>query len=198
MPHESVSDGRGSDVLAWRPLVAADFPMLAMWLAEPQVVRWWNHETSAAALEQDFAPSVRGEEPGEDFVVLLGERPVGLLQRSRISDHPGYLDEFSALVDVPAGAVTIDDFIADAAVRGRGLGARLIAAAVARTWIDHPGASAVIVAVVATNAASSGALEKAGLQRVAQGSMTPDNPVDGSLHYVYRADRPLREDFRRR
>lgn len=84
----------------------------------------------------------------------------------------------------------IDYLIADAARRGRGLGTRLIATAVDRTWTDHPDAPAVIVAVVAANVASWRALEKAGLHRVAEGPMTPDNPVDRPLHHVYRIDRP--------
>ena len=51
-------------VLAWRPLTAADFPLLAKWLREPQVARWWNHGYSAEAVERDFGASARGEEPG--------------------------------------------------------------------------------------------------------------------------------------
>ncbi len=58
------------------------------------------------------------------------------------------------------------------------------------TWTARPAAAAVLVAVVAANAASWRALEKAGLERVAAGVMSPDNPVDDPLHYVYRADRP--------
>ena len=87
--------------LTWRPLAAADLDLLAGWLREPQVARWWNHDTSAGAVERDFGPSVRGEEPGEDLVVLLDGRPIGLLQRAVISDYPEDLAEFSALVDVP-------------------------------------------------------------------------------------------------
>jgi aminoglycoside 6'-N-acetyltransferase len=184
----------GAQDLTWRPLTADDLPMLAAWLAEPGVARWWHHETSAAAVERDFGPSVRGEEPGEDLVVLADGRPVGLLQRSWISDYPEDLDEFAALVPVPPGAVTIDYLIADPDRRGRGLGTRLVALAVAGTWIDHPDASAVLVAVVAGNVASWRALEKAGLRRVAEGDMAPDNPVDPPLHFVYRIDRPAAPD----
>lgn len=191
MRDESGSRGTPeAGVLSWRPLAAGDLPMLARWLAEPQVARWWNQETSSAAVERDFGPSVRGEEPGEDLVVLLGGRPVGLLQRARFSDYPEDLEELTTLVDVPPGAVTIDYLIAEESLRGRGLGTRLIATAVARTWTEHPEAACVIVAVVAANVASWRALEKAGLRRIAQGAMTPDNPVDEPLHYVYRVDRP--------
>ena len=74
--------------LTWRPLAAADLPLLGDWLRDCQVSRWWHHETTAQAVERDFGPSVRGEEPGEDLVVSLGGRPIGLVQRSVISDYP--------------------------------------------------------------------------------------------------------------
>jgi aminoglycoside 6'-N-acetyltransferase len=38
--------------------------------------------------------------------------------------------------------------------------------------------------------ASWRALEKAGLKRVAEGPMSPDNPIDDALRYIYRVDRP--------
>lgn len=171
-------------------MAAADLPMLCEWLREPEVARWWNHDATEAGVDRDFGPSVRGEEPGEDLVVLLGGRPIGLLQRSVIADYPENLAEFTTLVEVPDGAVELDYLIADPALRGRGLGARMIAQAVQDTWNAVPTAPAVFVAVVAANAASWHAVEKAGLQRIAEGAMSPDNPVDDPLHYIYRVDRP--------
>ena len=176
--------------LAWRPLAATDLALLATWFREPQVARWWNHDSSPEGVQRDFGPSVRGEEPGEDLLVLLDGLPVGLLQRSRISDYPEDLAEFSAAVEIPAGAVELDYLIGDPELRGRGLGSRIIAAAVRDTWAARPEVPAVLVAVVAANTASWRALEKAGLTRVAEADMQPDNPVDDPLHYVYRADRP--------
>jgi aminoglycoside 6'-N-acetyltransferase len=178
--------------LTWRPLEPGDLPLLTAWLAEPAVARWWNHETTPEAVERDFGPSVRGEEPGEDLVVFLDGRAIGLLQRSKISDYPTDHAEFAAIVDVPDGAVELDYLIADPGLRGRGLGSRMIAAAVEDTWKACPRAPAVLVAVVAANVASWRALEKAGLRRVAEGAISPDNPVDDPLHYIYRADRPPR------
>lgn len=151
----------GSD-LSWRRLTAEDLPLLATWLQEPQVLRWWNHDTSAEAVERDFGPSVRGKEPGEDLLVLLDGRPVGLLQRSVIADYPQDLAEFSALVDVPDGAVELDYLIGPAGLRGRGLGTRMIAAAVEDTWSAHPAAPAVLVAVVAANPARGGRSRRPG------------------------------------
>jgi aminoglycoside 6'-N-acetyltransferase len=176
--------------LDWRPLVRDDLPLLGRWLAEPGVARWWNHETSPEAVERDFGPSVRGEEPGEDLVLLLAGRPVGLVQRSRICDYAEDLVELSAVVDVPDDAYSLDYLLGEPALRGRGLGSRFLAWAVERTWQDHPDAGCILVPVVAANEASWRALEKAGLRRVATGELTPENPVDDPLHHVYRADRP--------
>jgi aminoglycoside 6'-N-acetyltransferase len=147
-------DALSSAALAWRPLTAADLYMLAKWLREPQVARWWNHETTSEAIERDFGPSVRGEEPGEDLVVSLDGHPIGLVQRSVISDYPEDLAEFAAIVDVPDCAIELDYLIGAAAQCGRGLGARMIAAAVENTWTDYPSAPAVLVAIVAANIAS--------------------------------------------
>ena len=181
----------GSDLsLSWRRLASDDLPLLAGWLAQPRVLRWWCHDPSPEAVERDFGPSVRGEEPGEDLVVSLDGRPFGLVQRTLISAYPEDHAEFAAVVPVPEGAVQLDYLIGEPELCGRGLGPQMIAALVEDTWRAYPEAPAVLVAVVAANRASWRALQKAGLRRVAEADMTPDNPVDDPLHYVYRVDRP--------
>jgi aminoglycoside 6'-N-acetyltransferase len=180
--------------LRWRRLAADDLPLLGRWLADPVVARWWDHDSTPDGVERDFGPSVRGDEPGEDLVVSLDGRPVGLVQRAVIGDHPEDLAEFAALVEVPEGAVELDYLVGEPDLRGRGLGPRIVAAVVADTWAAHPAAPAVLVAVAAANVASWRALEKAGLRRVAEGPMSPESPADGALHYVYRVDRPATAD----
>ncbi|GAA1607828.1 hypothetical protein GCM10009789_72810 [Kribbella sancticallisti] len=44
-------------VYTFQRLTRADFPLLAGWLANPHVARWWNHETTPEALERDFGSS---------------------------------------------------------------------------------------------------------------------------------------------
>lgn len=178
--------------LSWRPLTEADLPLLAEWLSEPRVARWWNQPSSREEVERDFGPSARGEEPGEDLVVSLDGRPIGLLQRSVIGDYPGDLAEYTQVVEVPPGSVQVDYLIGAEADRGAGLGPQMIAAAIEEAWDVYPSAPAVLVAVVAGNTASWRALEKAGLRRVGEGPMKPDNPIDDPLHVVYRIDRPTR------
>ncbi|GAA3809754.1 hypothetical protein GCM10022226_32620 [Sphaerisporangium flaviroseum] len=176
--------------ITWRRLDEPDFPLLRRWLEQPHVARWWNHETSAEAVLRDFGPAARGEEPSEDFLALLDGLPLGLVQRCRLADYPEYQDELSPVVDLPAGAMSIDYLIGDQARTGCGLGPLMIASMVERTWSDYADATCVLVPVVAANRASWRALEKAGLRRVGEGNIEPDNPIDDPLHYVYRVDRP--------
>jgi aminoglycoside 6'-N-acetyltransferase len=175
---------------SFRRLARADFPLLARWLRTPHVARWWNHETTPDALERDFGPTIDGDDPADIFIASVGARPVGLIQRYTFADNPGYLAEVASLVDVPAHAWSMDYFVGEAALLRAGLGSAMLAALVRATWRDDASASAVIVPVVAANVASWRALERAGFRRVAEGPLTPDNPIDDALHVAYRVDRP--------
>ncbi|MET9975625.1 GNAT family N-acetyltransferase [Streptomyces microflavus] len=177
-------------MITWRRLTEDDFPLLISWLEQPHVARWWNHETSIEAVRRDFGPALRGEEPSEELIAHLDGAPFGLVQRCRLADYPEYLAEVAALSEVPSGAMTIDYLIGEPQLVGRGLGPRMIGSAVRAIWDEHPDAPGVLVPVSAANRASWRALEKAGLLRVAEGELEPDNPVDDRAHYLYRIDRP--------
>lgn len=183
--------------IIFRRVTTDDFDLLATWLSHPHVSRWWNHEFTAEAVERDFGPSARGEEPSEDLLALLderpagpAERPIGLLQRCFWHDYPEYVDEVAHILTVPSDAVTIDYLIGEPADTGRGLGPAMIQAAVADTWRTLPRANSIIVPVAEGNRASWRALEKAGFSRIAEGDLPPDNPIDPPLHVIYRIDRP--------
>ncbi|HEX6346268.1 GNAT family N-acetyltransferase [Umezawaea sp.] len=176
-------------MITWRRLTEADFPLLRSWLLQPHVARWWNHETSPEAVERDFGPVARDEEPSEDLLVFADGTPVGLVQRCRYGDYPEYLAELAPILVVDPETVSLDYLVGDPDRCGRGLGSRIIAAVVAATWTDYPAAPAVVVPVAAANRASWRALEKAGLSRVAEGELEPDNPVDDRDHVVYRVER---------
>lgn len=176
--------------VTFRRLERRDLPTLARWLEAPHVHRWWHHETTPEALERDFGPVLRGEEPAEDLVAVVDGRDVGLVQRSRWHDYPDEVAEIAPFVDLPAGAVTVDYLLGDPADTGRGLGPAVIAALVADTWTAYPTCPAVVVPVAAGNRASWRALEKAGFRHVGTARLEPDNPVDPPEHVVLRIDRP--------
>src|SRR5918997_3049805 len=187
-----------SVLIAFEPLQRSHFGLVARWLAEPLVARWWNHETSAAAIERDFGPSVDGHDATEVFVAAVADGPFGLIQRYPIDAYAEYVEELSTVCTVPAGALSVDYLIGEPDLRGRGLGATLIAAFVDQSWPLYPHADDVIVPVSAGNRASWRALERAGFRRVAEGDLRPDNPRDPPKHYVYRLPRPHHPDARRR
>jgi len=184
--------------IIFRRVTTDDFDLLSTWLSHPHVSRWWNHEFTAEAVERDFGPSARGEEPNQDLLALLSDdrptgsagRPIGLLQRCFWHDYPEYVEEIAHIMTIPANAVTIDYLIGEPDDTGRGLGPAMIGAAVADTWRNLDRATSIIVPVAAGNRASWRALEKAGFSRIAEGDLPPDNPIDPPLHVIYRIDRP--------
>jgi len=173
-----------------RRLAREDFPLLSRWLAEPLVARWWDDDPSLEAVERQYGPSVDGDDPTAVYLGVHEGRPIGLVQVYAFANEPESLAELAAICDVPPGALSIDYLIGEPDARGRGLGAAMIAAAVARGFADHPDAEDVLVPVVAGNVASWRALERAGATRYAEGDLAPDNPIDPRDHVVHRFGRP--------
>jgi len=176
-------------VVAFRPLRRDDFPLVTAWLAEPLVARWWSHETSMEAVERDFGASVDGHDAAEVFLAIACGRPFGLIQRYAIAGSAEYLAELSAICNVPPGALSIDYLIGEPDFRGRGLGAAMIAAVVEDTWRAFPAAADILVPVALGNRASWRSLERSGFTRIAEGQLTPDNPIDPRDHVVYHRER---------
>lgn len=149
-----------------------------------------NHETTPEAVERDFGPSVDGRDQTQMFVALDDGVPFGLIQRYPIQAYDEYVVELAPVVAVPPGALSVDYLVGDASRRGCGLGAAMIAGLVADSWGAYPAARDVLVPVCVGNTGSWRALERAGFARVAEGELTPDNPVDPRDHYVYGISRP--------
>lgn len=179
----------GTDI-CFRSLEPDDLGLLAAWLGEPHVHRWWYQDP--ANVDEDFGPTQRAErgEPGEDLIVLLDGRPIGLVQRSLIAAFAEDLEPLERLVEVPDGAYSVDYLIGDIDLTGAGLGPRIISAVVDDLWGRQPEATCVIVPVAAANRASWRALEHAGFRRIGTGWLAPDNPIDDGSHVIYRIDRP--------
>ncbi|MEU3191490.1 GNAT family N-acetyltransferase [Streptomyces sp. NPDC006992] len=112
------------------------------------------------------------------------------MQRCFLADYPDCRAELATVTEVPERALTLDYLIGEPGLTGRGLGPELIRSALARAWTDHPDATCAVIPVHAANRPSWRALEKAGLHRVAEGELTPDNPADDRRHVIYRIDRP--------
>ena len=151
-----------------RPLTRDDLPLLAHWLADPLVARWWS-EHAPERVEEEFGPQLDAAGPGA---------------------ASEYLVVTAAGIEVPTGAWSIDYLLGEPSARGRGLGAAMAAAGVGTIWADDPTATCVIVPVHLENAGSRGALLKAGFRRLpGEVELEPDNPGDSRAHVVCRLDR---------
>ncbi len=170
-------------------MVRSDFALLADWLAQPHVARWWNHEFTPDAVERDFGPTVDGVEPSQDHLALFDGEPFGLVQYSHFDAYPEYREELQELLEVPVGAVTIDYLIGDPQRLGMGWGTAMIDAFCERIWRTDPVATCIIVPVVSGNHASWRALLRAGFRLEVRGELVPDNPIDDPLHEILRLDR---------
>jgi aminoglycoside 6'-N-acetyltransferase len=188
-PMESLCTEPAMRSFKFTPIDRADFPLLSCWLSTPHVARWWNDDPSPEAVENDYGGCVDGAEPCEVFMAHCNGAPVGLIQRYRFGAYPQYMDEVAHILHVSGVASSIDYMIGPADALGKGIGTAMIAAFVARTWDDDPDTPAIIVPVQADNRASWRALERASFARIAAGELEPDNPIDSSLHYIYRLDR---------
>ncbi|MGB3771637.1 MAG: GNAT family N-acetyltransferase [Rhodococcus sp. (in: high G+C Gram-positive bacteria)] len=176
----------------FRRVTEADFPLICRWLSQPHVARWWNQDHSPEGVSRDFGPAARAEEPSEDFLALLGNEPVALIQRCRWHDYPEYVAELEPSWSVASEAVTVDYLIGDSDRVGRGLGTRMLTEFVDDTWRAYPLCPSIIVPVATANTASRRVLEKSGFRHVTDADLEPDNPIDPRDHAVYSIDRPDR------
>jgi aminoglycoside 6'-N-acetyltransferase len=123
------------------------------------------------------------------YLGVADGEPFGLVQVYRMDVEREYVEELASVCDVPPAALSMDYLVGEPGARGRGLGAALIAAAVARGFADHPDSQDVLVPVALGNERSWRALQRAGATWYAAGEMEPDNPIDPRDHVVHRFTR---------
>jgi aminoglycoside 6'-N-acetyltransferase len=175
--------------VALRPMARADFPALLGWLRAVHVEAWfpWVHpdtEPPAAAVEAEYGPCIDGVDPTELFVVEVSSRPVGFVQRYRISANPEWAAALAVAAEVDA-AFGIDYAIGDVELIGRGVGSAAIELLVNDTFARYPDVDSVVVAMQQANRASWRALEKVGFERRWAGLLKSSDPSDAGPSYVY-------------
>jgi aminoglycoside 6'-N-acetyltransferase len=153
-----------AEAYAFRPVTAADLPMLERWLNAPHVRRWWGEPADeVAGIAADF------DEPGmESFVVLHDGVPFAYLQAYRIAS-----DDLT-FGDRPERTVGIDQFIGPADMVGIGHGPAMIEAFVQKVFAKD--IERVVLDPHPDNAHAIRAYEKAGFHAFDQ-RMTEDGPA---------------------
>ena len=59
--------------VAFRPLAAGDLPLLARWLAEPHVERFYRERSDLPSVRHRYLPAIRGEDPTDLFMIVFGD-----------------------------------------------------------------------------------------------------------------------------
>lgn len=171
--------------ITFRRLHRDNFDLLAGWLAEPHVSRWWGPTRSPDQLEAEYGPGIDGSDPTEVFIVLVAERPVGMIQRYMNRDDPSW----DAQVGI-TGAAGIDYYIGDPAFIGRGIGTVMITAFARTVFAAYPEATCITVGVLRDNRPSWRALEKAGFRRERELDLESTDPWDRGPGFLYILARP--------
>lgn len=106
----------------FRRLTEADLPMFQGWLARPHVQRWWDGVPTLAELREDYLPTHTQPDGTLAFIALQGGRPIGFIQRYLVmGSGGGWWEE-----ETDPGARGVDQFLADAADLGTGLGSAMV------------------------------------------------------------------------
>jgi aminoglycoside 6'-N-acetyltransferase len=177
-------------MIEFRSCLPEDLPMVAGWLTQPHVARWWRDDPELGAVRARYLPCLDGRDPTELFILVAEGRPAGFFQRYLVADDPEWVTALRGTgepgVDAAAG---IDYLIGDMALTGRGLGSAAIEAFSQLAFDRYPDVALLAVAVSQGNTASWRALEKAGYRRCWAGELVSDDPSDEGPQYLYRLDR---------
>lgn len=144
-------------MLTLRGMETADLDLVAGWLDEPQVARWF---LIASTIEEEIEGLRRclvGGEPTEVLLVADRDEPIGWCQWYLCRDYPEHAEGVGAGTD----DIGIDYAIGDPTRRGSGVGTALIAELVSYIRRQHRHAG-IIADPEASNVASRRVLEKNG------------------------------------
>ena len=151
--------------VTFRRLTDDDLPVLHRWLNDPEVVQWWEgDDVSWEGVVREYGSA--NDDPGEHWLALLGDEPVGWIQCYAWADY-AHEDEAQAhlALGVDPSAAGIDYLVGERSRRGQGLGTRMIAAFVDEVVFGmHPDWTQVSAGPFVANEASWRALAGAGFR----------------------------------
>ncbi len=112
--------------IGFRPVVQADYPLLANWLERPHWRQWWGDPETELGYIRDM---VEGRDTTcEPFVFSVEGVPAGYIQVWKVAPHqnPEWATDNPWLMWLPAEAVGVDLSLADGERLGRGIGSAVL------------------------------------------------------------------------
>jgi aminoglycoside 6'-N-acetyltransferase len=138
---------------SFRDATEADLPMLARWLATPEVSAWWvDPGAQIKLIRADLS------DPGmATWIVELGGRPFAYAQHYEVHTWPQ-----PHLASLPFGTRAVDLFVGETDFRGQGHGSRFLRLLASRLLAE--GAPLVVIDPDARNVRARNAFQRAGFQ----------------------------------
>jgi aminoglycoside 6'-N-acetyltransferase len=133
--------------------------MLARWLAQPHVARWWGPPPPLDAVAAKYLPRIEGLDLTEMWIVEIDAVSAGVIQSYRHTDYPDH----DRAVGIP-NAVGIDYFL-DALHAGRGLASGVLHAFACHALARYPDCEVCVATPAQANEPSWRSLERAGFER---------------------------------
>ena len=166
-------------MIEFSPLREDDLPLVREWLGREHVRRWWRDSLDESITEYERA--IAGLDPSDHYLIVVGGRPVGMIETYLVSDHP----DWEAIVQVGEGVAGVDLLIGEEELTGQGLGPRALESFAEQIVFANPATHACVAAVDAENRRSLRAFAKAGFRYVR------DVEEEGRPHRLLRLDRRL-------
>ena len=143
-----------------------DLELARRWLLQPHVRQWWSDELAETDYPERtltrWRRAIRREVPTRRYIIKLDGRPIGQIQSYLVQDYPDYETEVGALGE---RALSIDLFIGEAELVGKGHGPALIRAFL-RDEMPRYDVELCVIGPATANRAAVRAYEKAGFRFV--------------------------------
>jgi len=128
------------------------------------VRRWWNDDPEERDYPEgtlaEWRSAIRGEDPTDMYMINMDGRPIGVMQSYRVDSYPDYVAQLGTL---PAPAFSLDVFIGEPDVIGKGHGVGLIRAFLPLAF-DRYGVDYCVIGPSRSNVSAIRSYEKAGFR----------------------------------
>lgn len=174
------------DSYAFAPLRESDLGLIRRWLIEPHVKRWWDDGVKIPypdAAIADYREAIQGKDPTYHYLVLIDERPAGMLQHYRIADDPEYAEALA----LGEEAIGVDLFIGEADLIGLGHGPAMLRQFLRDVAFPFHRIDVCVIGPSVKNVPAIRAYEKAGFRPLREAAV-PGEPDPELLMRLTRAE----------
>jgi aminoglycoside 6'-N-acetyltransferase len=149
--------------IAFEPVTAAHYAMLADWLSRPHMREWWGDPQEELCFIKDM---VEGRDTTRPFIIMLDGKPAGYIQYWHIGHHQNetWVKDNPWLMEFPAETVGVDLSIGNPDKLSKGIGSAALDAFT--RMLREQGFETIIIDPDPQNRRAVRAYEKAGYRPV--------------------------------